>query len=359
MKRPIKPTLIAAVLAMTFGSALPVAQAGNYCSLGIPGLGCGDTSGMTDATGSGWAGPAPQLNPGGGVMPGSSSSSLAAAMNAAENGWLPTYTGNYSEQWQGAPSGWSVIAMLPRGPWSSDYPDYVAASAYCMSGYVPELIYNGSSYALQQAYFSAGCSCFPAGALVMMADGTERAIETIGVGEWLMGANGRPVQVRDVDRPILGERRMMAFADGSQIWSEEHSFWTRDAAGAEWWWSANPDQWRYEASIGHIGGLRDNSSMRAGAGFEFAHLRGGWVRREVVEAEGYGPETQLYLPRTDGVPIIVNGYVVGAGVNEDGYDYASFRWSREVVAEGIARQALARVVRRLPTFSAKLPELAA
>ena len=52
MKRPIKPTLIAALLAMTFGGGLPLAEAGNYCSLGIPGLGCGNTSGMTDATGS-------------------------------------------------------------------------------------------------------------------------------------------------------------------------------------------------------------------------------------------------------------------------------------------------------------------
>ena len=347
MKRPIKPTLIAALLAMTFGGGLPLAEAGNYCSLGIPGLGCGNTSGMTDATGSGWVGPAPQLNPGGGVMPGSSSSSLAQAVREGWAGQLPVYQVGYSG-YPYTPPGWTLVDTLGQPP----------GNPYCTSGYVPYLLWNGSSYLWEESNYYYGCSCFPAGALVMMADGAQRAIETIRVGEWLMGADGHPVQVRSVDRPRLGDRRMMAFADGSQIWSEEHGFWTRDAAGAEWWWSANPDQWRYEASIGHIGGLRDNASMRAGDGFEFAQLRG-WVRQEVIEAEGYGPETQLYLPRTDGVPIIVNGYVVGAGVNQEGFEYADFRWAPDAVAEAIARQALARVIRSLPTVAARLPELTA
>ena len=345
MKRPIKPTLIAAVMAMTFGSTLPLAEAGNYCYLGLPGFGCGNTSGMTDATGSGWTGPAPQLNPGGGVMPGQSSDPLQQAIQMAQSGQLPGYGGfNWGP---GVWYGYKTLFQLAYANAGNSGPCGDAA------GY---LGYNGSSYAVIWDW--ASCSCFPAGSRVLMADGTERAIETIAVGEWLMGADGHPVQVREVDRPRLGERRMMAFADGSQLWSEEHGFWTRDAAGAEWWWSANPNQWRYEASIGHIGGLRDNASMRAGDGFEFAHLRG-WVQQEVIEAEGYGPATQLYLPRTDGVPIIVNGYVVGAGVNQAGFEYADFRWAPDVVAEAIARQALARVIRGLPTVAARLPELTA
>ena len=184
---------------------------------------------------------------------------------------------------------------------------------------------GSATVASSLANCNCNCSCFPAGARVRMAGGTECPIERVQPGDWLMGADGRPVQVRYVDRPLLGERRMMAFADGSQIWSEEHGYWTRDAAGAEWWWSANPDQWRIEAETGHIGGLRDNASMRAGDGYAFAHMIG-WREQAVIEVEGYGPETPLYLPRTDGVPILVNGYVVGAGVNEEGFDYKAFRW---------------------------------
>ena len=109
---------------------------------------------------------------------------------------------------------------------------------------------------------------------------------------------------------------------------------------------------------GAIGGLRDNASMRTGAGYGFAHLCG-WREQEVVEAAGYGPETPLYLPMTHGVPIIVNGYVVGAGVNEHAYDYASFRWSPAAVAKRLAQQALARVMRRQQTHAASFPELMA
>lgn len=177
-------------------------------------------------------------------------------------------------------------------------------------------------------------SCFPAGALVLMADGSMRAIERIVVGDTLMGANGAPVVVQEVEQPILGNRRMMAMEDGSLYWSEEHAFWTRDLSGRQWWWAANPDRWRWEASIGHIGGLRDNATLRGGDGFAFAHLDG-WRDVAVHEAECYGPETQLYLPRTNGVPIIVNGYVVGAGVNQKAFEYEDFDWNvcRHIVLE--------------------------
>jgi hypothetical protein len=56
------------------------------------------------------------------------------------------------------------------------------------------------------------------------------------------------------------------------------------------------------------------------------------------------------------VPIIVNGYVVGAGINEAGYDYTAFRWSPEAVVNSLSRQVLARVMARQATFAARMPE---
>lgn len=188
---------------------------------------------------------------------------------------------------------------------------------------------------------SCSMSCFPAGALVLMADGSQQLIEHIMRGDVLMGADGNPVVVQDVDRPVLGDRRMMAMEDGSLFWSEEHACWTKDHSGKQWWWAANPERWRWEASIGHMGGLRDNATLRGGDGFAFAHLDG-WKGLEVHEADGFGPETQLYLPRTNGVPIIVNGYVVGAGVNQDAFEYEEFDWDtcRHIVLEACFAEAV-------------------
>jgi hypothetical protein len=49
-------------------------------------------------------------------------------------------------------------------------------------------------------------SCFLAGSLVVMADGSVKHIEDIGLGEWVQGAFGQVNQVIALDRPLLGER---------------------------------------------------------------------------------------------------------------------------------------------------------
>ena len=184
---------------------------------------------------------------------------------------------------------------------------------------------GSATVAASLANCNCNCTCFPAGTRVLMADGTQRSIETLRPGDRVMGADGKPVAVLAIDRPLLGDRRMLTFNDASLLWSEEHALWTCDAAGKQWWWSANPDRWRLEAAVGAIRGLKDNGSLRTGQGHAFAHLEG-WRERRVVEAPGFGPATPLYLPLTGGVPIVVGGYVAGAGVDEWGFDYAAFRW---------------------------------
>jgi hypothetical protein len=167
-------------------------------------------------------------------------------------------------------------------------------------------------------------SCFPAGSQVLMADKTTKAIENVQVGDMVMGPLG-PVEVTGMDTPILGPRAMKTFADGSLLWSEEHSMWTK-VGDKQWLWSAAVDSWMSEVNADHIGGLLDNSTIRTGTeGVSWAHLDG-WKVSEVLNADGYGPYTKLYLPRTAGSLIIVNGYLVGAGVNERGFDYTKIDW---------------------------------
>ena len=190
-------------------------------------------------------------------------------------------------------------------------------------------------------------SCFPADSMVLMADGLWQSIQSIDEGDMVMGADGVPVAVEQMDRVTLGygitgaPRKMMGMADGSLLWSEEHAIWTADDGEREWWWSASPRQWRFEAETDHIGGLLDNSTMREGAGYRFANLSG-WKTSDVVVREEYGPETRLYLPRTNGVPIIVNGYVVGSGVNQRRYDYAKFSWDPERISDAVMRALVER-----------------
>jgi hypothetical protein len=188
---------------------------------------------------------------------------------------------------------------------------------------------NGAAWQEVQYVGGGGpVTCFPAGALVLMADGTQRRIEFVLEGSMVwtpMGAR----RVVKVDRPRLGNRRMLGFMEDSHTWSEEHAHWTRQG-GAQWWWSANPALWRSEVEQGAIGGLLDNDSMRGGDEVEFAHTSG-WVQRSICVVDA-NPNTLLYLPMTEGEPIVVNGYLVGAGVNERGCDYTALDWDAALSA---------------------------
>lgn len=207
-------------------------------------------------------------------------------------------------------------------------------SGSVVTGYRHELINNGGQLQIRTVNYlskyncNCNCTCFPAGSKVLMFDKSWRDIETIVIGELLMGADGKPAEVVKLDTPILGERQMYTFDDG-HTWSEEHLHWIR-RDGAEWWWSANPDQWRYEVQVGEVAGLRDNMSVRSGEDVEFAHLEG-FVKRTPTRVQ-YDPSTPLFLPVTRGIPIIVDGYVVAASADEFSYDYSQFNWNpREIV----------------------------
>lgn len=183
-------------------------------------------------------------------------------------------------------------------------------------------------------------TCFPAGSHVLMGDGTWRLIQQLHVGDVVMGVNG-PTPVIKMERPMLGSRKILKFADGSLRWSEEHAMWTKNEAGSQWWWSSNSTLWKKEAVAGAIGGLTDNDSMRTGdQATAWAHVDG-WKSSDIVVETGNPFNTRLFLPVTNGSPIIVNGYVVSAGVNQTAFDYTQLDWD-------VSRAALP-VVQPLPT----------
>ena len=171
--------------------------------------------------------------------------------------------------------------------------------------------------------------CFPAGSKVLMFNLTWKHIELIVVGDMLMGADGRATIVRHLHTPILGNRKMLSMNDEIR-WSEEHSFWV-NIDNKEWFWSYNKDIWKNEVeNFKMFPGLKDNNSLLnddSSNGIMFAHTSG-WKHGIPKEVEA-DSNTQLYLPFTDGAPIIVDGYVVEAGTDESKFYYANFKWDNE------------------------------
>lgn len=165
--------------------------------------------------------------------------------------------------------------------------------------------------------------CFPAGALVMMANESWQPVERIRAGDMLMGPYG-PVMAERLHVAALGsERGLMTFReDSNHVWTSDHPHWARQN-GQQWWWSGQPEYWRRSMDSGLITGLRNPDSFFSGSA-EFAHLQG-FVKRspQMLRAD---PQTPVYLPVVQGSPIIVNGYLTGGFINDQAFDYQQLDW---------------------------------
>jgi hypothetical protein len=247
--------------------------------------------------------------------------SLATRYNYPQIWWtFARWEGDSESAWGSAGSkgadGYARVLLLSTTLLGTDGPALSNATASPKPPYIVRT-------EIPAQYYPPDNTCFPAGSQVLMGDGTWSNIETIKVGDMVMGVNG-PTPVVDYHMPILGGRRMLNFVGTDMFWSEEHAMWTK-RDDTQWWWSANPEKWKAEAEEGVIGGLFDNDSIRSGVeNTKWANLIG-WTSQEIVQVSA-AQDTQLYLPLTSGSPIIVNGYVVGAGVNQYGFDYTTLDW---------------------------------
>ena len=88
---------------------------------------------------------------------------------------------------------------------------------------------------LQFASAYADSSCFTAGTLVRMADGTVKPIEQIQRGDRVMGFDGCINRVTAVERVRLGGRKLYALNKGRAFVTAEHPFHTPDG-----WQSISP-----------------------------------------------------------------------------------------------------------------------
>lgn len=170
-------------------------------------------------------------------------------------------------------------------------------------------------------------SCFPAGSLVTMADGTTKTIEKVRVGDQVVGLSGI-VEVYGVETPVLGDRTLLRMADGSLKWSAEHAFWVR-RGHRQWFGTHDKAEFDREARLG-LGspGLQNSPEdvwTLARSEEAYAHASG-WKKQRAVAVPARA-DLPLYYIRTTGChTLLVNGYVVSGCITDADFDYTKVNW---------------------------------
>lgn len=175
---------------------------------------------------------------------------------------------------------------------------------------------------------NASLSCFTGDSLVTMADGSLRRIDEIPVGALVKTAVGT-ARVTQIDMPVLGRRPLVVMADGKCKTSAEHSFWTRNPAGEQWWATRDIEQWRKEALSGDgpsFGGHEPfDLTGQDGLLWDFA-TEDGW-KTTTWFTEPADPSTQLYhLLLDQGGSYFVDGYLISSIADTGGVDWENFSW---------------------------------
>ena len=171
-------------------------------------------------------------------------------------------------------------------------------------------------------------SCFTAGTLILMADGSERPIEALRAGDLVVGRRGRINRVAQRERTSLGARRLYAINGGRPFVTAEHPFLT-----AEGWKAFDPEATRRENDLLRVGSLRLGDRLCRGAfrvlGGERrmpeATVGGLFVQHtttlELLSAIAADPSTPLYNLLLDGDhSYVADGWIVHNKEGDGGAD---------------------------------------
>ncbi|AVP85451.1 hypothetical protein [Aeromonas hydrophila] len=101
----------------------------------------------------------------------------------------------------------------------------LVGSAIALALFATPFSYDFShhQWQLNQAYAK---SCFVAGTPILMADGEERPIETLQIGERVRDQYGRSNRILAIERVLLGERRLYGLNRLAPFFTAEHPFLT-------------------------------------------------------------------------------------------------------------------------------------
>ena len=177
------------------------------------------------------------------------------------------------------------------------------------------------------SYADSGSSCFVAGTMVLMADGSERPIESLRPGDLVRGAAGRVNRVVGIEKPRLGARRLYGFNAAEPFVTAEHPFLTM--AG---WKAIDPAATARENARLTVAALKTGDLlMRARAAAPQASAgnlaedseTAFWFELvTMIEAADAAAETTVYNLLLDGDhSYVANGFVVHNKGGDDGGDH--------------------------------------
>ncbi len=192
-----------------------------------------------------------------------------------------------------------------------------------------------------------GSTCFPAGTMVLLEDGSWKAIEMFSGGENIVGLT-KINTVAELDTVKLSDTRVLYTLTNKKIYfTGEHKFWVRFDDMTEGPVVHNYGEYHYDwltspkteelSRYPHVA-IRFEY-------FDYATIWG-WSREswkfdpEVMRQ--YDPEQELYSLKLTGPDhmMIANGYVVSAWMTDFDFDYSVVNWNPERVLSGINVQPL-------------------
>jgi hypothetical protein len=154
-------------------------------------------------------------------------------------------------------------------------------------------------------------SCFIAGTKVKMADGTDKNIEDVVVGDELLGENNTTNIVKELDWVKLGPRKLYSFNDEDNYFvTSEHPFKTTDG-----WRSIDPYATKLESEemFNQLTGDLDKGNI-------LLTLDGEVELKSISEKEINNPELPLYnFLLESGHSYYTNGYLVHNGMCDWGW----------------------------------------
>ncbi len=158
-------------------------------------------------------------------------------------------------------------------------------------------------------------SCFTGETLVLMADGAEKPIRDVRVGELVMGADGQANRVTGIERPRLGDRPLYSINGGGHFVTAEHPFLT-----AEGWKAIDPALTAAQSPGLALGCLAPGDNLTvfratgaavAASNVALAGLLLEKTRLRRLEARAADPATPLFNLLLDGDhAYFANGYLV-------------------------------------------------
>lgn len=133
-------------------------------------------------------------------------------------------------------------------------------------------------------------SCFVAGTLITMADGSKKNIEDVQLGEKLLGQNGKINTVLEFDHPQLGGRDLIGINDTGKFMTPEHPLFTKNG-----WRSYSADTFARQ-----FPDMEELKVKDLQLGDEILMEDGGWLKVESLQVFEGEPDQTVYNFILDG-----------------------------------------------------------